>query len=152
MKKLLVSLFTLVLLFTLVSCECDHVDEDGNKVCDKCNLVLEEKCTEHKDDNNDNVCDNCGEKLSEPHNHVFVNGECECGVKDPNYVAPHEHEFVNGECECGEKDPNYVKPSDSIKETINLMKEKNLGFIVIESEKIPVGVITDRDLLLVINR
>lgn len=45
-----------------------------------------------------------------------------------------------------------VKPSDSIKETINLMKEKNLGFIVIESEKIPVGVITDRDLLLVINR
>ena len=116
MKKLLVSLFTLVLLFTLVSCECDHVDEDGNKVCDKCNLVLEEKCTEHKDDNNDNVCDNCGEKLSEPHNHVFVNGECECGVKDPNYVAPHEHEFVNGECECGEKDPNYVKPSDSIKD------------------------------------
>ena len=116
MKKILVSLFTLVLLFTLVSCECDHVDEDGNKVCDKCNLVLEEKCTEHKDDNNDNVCDNCGEKLSEPHNHVFVNGECECGVKDPNYVAPHEHEFVNGECECGEKDPNYVKPSDSIKD------------------------------------
>ena len=26
-------------------------------------------------------------------------------------VTPHEHEYVNGECACGEKDPNYVEPS-----------------------------------------
>ena len=25
--------------------------------------------------------------------------------------VPHEHEYVNGECACGEKDPNYVEPS-----------------------------------------
>ena len=24
--------------------------------------------------------------------------------------APHEHEFVDGKCECGEEDPNYVPP------------------------------------------
>ena len=45
-----------------------------------------------------------------PHEHEFVDGKCECGEEDPNYVPPHEHEFVNGKCECGEEDPNYVEP------------------------------------------
>ena len=25
-------------------------------------------------------------------------------------TPPHEHNFVNGSCECGETDPNYVPP------------------------------------------
>ena len=56
----------------------------------------------------------CGETNSDyipdtPHVHSFVNGKCECGETDPNYVpdTPHEHNFVNGKCECGETDPNY---------------------------------------------
>ena len=47
------------------------------------------------------------------HTHSFVEGKCECGASDPDYVAPqpeHTHSFVNGECECGESDPNYVPP------------------------------------------
>ena len=44
------------------------------------------------------------------HQHAFVDGSCECGEADPNYVAPHEHNFVEGKCECGETDPNYTKP------------------------------------------
>ena len=33
-----------------------------------------------------------------PHEHKFVDGKCECGEEDPNYVPPHVHE----ECpECG---------------------------------------------------
>ena len=57
----------------------------------------------------------CGETNSDyipdtPHEHSFVNGKCECGETDPNYVpdTPHEHSFVNGKCECGETDPNYT--------------------------------------------
>ena len=57
----------------------------------------------------------CGETNSNyipdtPHEHSFVNGKCECGETDPNYNPdiPHEHSFVNGKCECGETDPNYV--------------------------------------------
>ena len=57
----------------------------------------------------------CGETNSNyvpdvPHEHSFVNGKCECGETDPNYVpdTPHEHSFVNGKCECGETDSNYV--------------------------------------------
>ena len=46
-------------------------------------------------------------KTEDPHEHEFVEGKCECGETDPNYV-PHEHEFVEGKCECGETDPNYV--------------------------------------------
>ena len=58
------------------------------------------------------VCE-CGESdpnYVPPHEHVFVEGKCECGESDPNYVPPHEHEFIEGVCECGEKDPNYVAP------------------------------------------
>ena len=44
------------------------------------------------------------------HEHEFVEGKCECGEIDPNYVPPHVHEFVEGKCECGETDPNYVPP------------------------------------------
>ena len=40
------------------------------------------------------------------HEHEYVDGECECGAKDPNYEV-HEHEYVDGECECGAKDPDY---------------------------------------------
>ena len=42
-----------------------------------------------------------------PHQHDFVEGKCECGEIDPEYVAPHVHEFVNGKCECGEVDPSF---------------------------------------------
>ena len=45
------------------------------------------------------------------HEHLFVEGKCECGESDPDYVAPHEHVFVDGKCECGETDPDYVAPS-----------------------------------------
>ena len=45
------------------------------------------------------------------HEHSFVEGKCECGESDPNYVPPHEHNFVEGKCECGESDPDYVAPT-----------------------------------------
>ena len=40
-----------------------------------------------------------GEK---PHTHSYVDGKCECGVTDPDYVPPHEHSYTDGKCECGE--------------------------------------------------
>ena len=48
--------------------------------------------------------------VEEPlHEHTFVDGECECGEKDPTYVPPHEHTFVDGKCECGEVDHDQCK-------------------------------------------
>ena len=41
--------------------------------------------------------------------HLYGEGTGEGGGETP---APHEHVFVNGECACGEKDPNYVPPSE----------------------------------------
>ena len=75
-------------------------------------VVEEEIVEEHVHEFVDGVCE-CGEKdpnYVPPHVHEFVDGVCECGEKDPNYVPPHLHEFVDGVCECGEKDPNYVPP------------------------------------------
>jgi len=49
-----------------------------------------------------------------PHEHSFVNGECACGEKDPNYTPEpeHKHNFVDGKCECGESDPDYEPVED----------------------------------------
>ena len=62
-------------------------------------------------DNEDEVVE---EEIVEEHVHEFVDGVCECGEKDPNYVPPHVHEFVDGVCECGEKDPNYVPEAHKV--------------------------------------
>ena len=62
-------------------------------------------------------CSVCGETLVAQEEipatgHTYVDGKCECGADDPDYVAPHEHSFVNGKCECGEVDPDYEEPSE----------------------------------------
>ena len=70
----------------------------------------------------DGKCE-CGESdpnYVPPHTHNFVNGECECGETDPNYVPPHTHNFVDGVCECGETDPNYVPPVTNNEYTLGL--------------------------------
>jgi hypothetical protein len=41
-----------------------------------------------------------------------VDGKCECGENDPNYVPSHTHAFVDGKCECGESDPGYTPATD----------------------------------------
>ena len=64
----------------------------------------------------DGVCE-CGEKdpnYVPPHVHEFVDGVCACGEKDPDYVAPHVHNFVDGVCECGEQDPNYIPEAHKV--------------------------------------
>ena len=60
------------------------------------------------------ICTRCQEEDPDyipPHEHVFVEGKCECGAVDENYQPPHEHNFVEGKCECGEEDPNYTEES-----------------------------------------
>lgn len=47
--------------------------------------------------------------ISYPHDHVYVDGICECGHIDPNYVLPHEHIYINGICECGKTDEEYFE-------------------------------------------
>ena len=69
---------------------------------------------EHTHSYVDGKCE-CGEEdpnYVPPHTHSFVDGKCECGEKDPNYVPPHTHNFVDGKCECGEEDPNYEPPHE----------------------------------------
>ena len=48
----------------------EHVDANGDYICDKCEAELEKNDTpndpcEHKDENNDHKCDACEEALSE---------------------------------------------------------------------------------------
>ena len=89
----------------------------------------------HKHEFVDGECA-CGEKdpnYIPPHEHEFVDGECACGEKDPNYIPPHEHEFVDGECACGEKDPNYEEPKEpeEPKQPSNGGMNCSMGFVSI---------------------
>ena len=72
MKKTALFLVLILMLsvLTLASCEifggndecAEHVDADGNYICDNCEAELEKPDTptcEHKDENNDHKCDSC---------------------------------------------------------------------------------------------
>ena len=92
------------------------IAEEMAKDFDEVEEEIEEVVDEHVHVFVDGVCE-CGEKdpnYVPPHVHEFVDGVCECGEKDPNYVPPHVHEFVDGVCECGEKDPNYVPEAHTV--------------------------------------
>lgn len=53
----------------------------------------------------------CGETQGEALGHDYKDGACtRCEAADPDYI-PHEHEFVEGKCECGETDPDWVAPA-----------------------------------------
>ena len=103
MKKILaLIIISCMLMTTLASCnlfgggndtttktECtEHVDADGNYVCDKCEAKLEKPdpkppvCTEHKDEDGDEKCDVCGEKVEKPAHteHADNDGDLKCDV------------------------------------------------------------------------
>lgn len=68
MKKILALLLSFTLAFSFVSCgECEHVDEDGDSFCDKCDEELdgEQTVCEHDDADNDGFCDACENALIE---------------------------------------------------------------------------------------
>ena len=81
-------------------------------------------------------CDNGG--VENPHTHKYVEGKCECGEKDPNYI-PHQHNFVNGVCECGQKDPNYTNSSLSYEQALTIYNsfEANIPTLVYLGDKLP---------------
>ena len=72
MKKTALFLVLILVLSAMVLASCDlipgndecteHVDADGNYICDNCEAELEKPDTptcEHKDENNDHKCDSC---------------------------------------------------------------------------------------------
>ena len=92
MKKIFLSFLAFIFALSLASCTqtCTHLDEDGDKVCDLCFEVLEQKqeCIEHVDEDSDGLCDICSKEL-EPYlpectEHTDQNndGLCDqCGAK-----------------------------------------------------------------------
>ena len=96
-------------LFAFVGCddECtQHVDADGDGLCDNCGAEMpKEPCTEHVDANNDGKCDVCGadmpndpEPTPDPdeHEHVDANDDGKCDVCDLCL----NHRDTNGDGKC----------------------------------------------------
>ncbi len=88
--------------------------------CDKLPFGKKE-CTEHVDADTNYVCDNCGAELektdtpddSKPeHTHSYVDGKCECGEEDPNYVPPCKHTDYDKNHKCDKCDNVITACSD----------------------------------------
>ena len=126
MKKFLALLLIgFMLMTTLASCgwfnrddeepKCtEHVDANGDYVCDNCEAELERpqppECTEHKDENGDEKCDVCGADVPKPQppectEHKDENGDekCDvCGADVPKPQPPEctEHKDEDGDYKC----------------------------------------------------
>ena len=74
MKKLLLFIMILsIALLSLASCgKCkEHIDQDGNNLCDKCEAVISTEC-QHVDEDDDMVCDKCEEVYIKPTEKIEV--------------------------------------------------------------------------------
>ena len=136
MKKILaLLLISMMLMTSLTSCdffglfgdkdeeptpqpECtEHVDADGNYICDNCGAELEKTDTpkpplcedeDHKDENSDLICDICGIGLELPppcgqQKDEDGDGKCDiCGweISDPKPPVCTEHKDVDGDYKC----------------------------------------------------
>ena len=129
MKKrfVFIALLLVVSLFTLSACDilANIPGFDGILGGDTPGGDLPGPGGDNKPDHQHSFVDGkceCGEEdpnYVPPHEHSFVDGKCECGEEDPNYVPPHEHSFVDGKCECGEEDPDYV-PEPEVLDPMNI--------------------------------
>ena len=71
------------------------------------------------DDTDNGSNNNSGDNNKPSHTHSYVDGECSCGEKDPNYVPPHEHtpgtavqeNVVNATCKAAGSYDEVVKCS-----------------------------------------
>ncbi len=96
-------------------CE-EHVDENGDYICDKCQAELENNDTpddptcEHKDENKDHSCDLCEEKLSDC---AAADGSHECSVCGKK-LSECEAEANSHNCKvCGKKLSDHNVAADS---------------------------------------
>ena len=142
-KTALFLVFVLVFsLITMSSCdifgkkECtEHVDADGNYICDNCEAELEKPdpkpeppvCEEHKDEDGDEKCDVCGADVPAPkppvcEDHVDANEDyvcdnCGAELEKPQPPACTEHADNDSDhyCDgCGKQLTEEVKYSLNI--------------------------------------
>ncbi len=109
MKKIhrILALFLTVLMLVSVLTSCDFVE---NLIGDSTGSTQDPPDPDPDPDKDPEDKPGDDNKPQPEHTHVFVNGECQCGEADPNYVEPHRHFYVSGVCECGAINPNYVPP------------------------------------------
>ena len=142
MKKLLVLLvICCMLMTTLASCDLldkilgrehtEHVDADGDQLCDVCGADLKidvppspgPECTEHKDDDGDEKCDVCGADVPKPEppvceEHKDDDGDEKCDVcgadvpkPEPPVCTEHKDDDGDEKCDvCGADVPKPVPP------------------------------------------
>ena len=137
MKKLLaLLLISCMLMTTLASCdlfptECtEHVDADGDYVCDNCEAELKKPdpkppvCEEHKDEDGDEKCDACGADVPKPQppactEHKDEDGDekcddCGADVPKPQPPACTEHKDEDGDEKCDACGADVPKPQPPV--------------------------------------
>ena len=143
MKKFLALIvICCMMMSTLASCglidriwgSCEHVDANGDHICDKCEEELEDHvppsqkpCDEHKDEDGDLKCDDCGADLPKPQppvctEHKDEDGDYKCDdcgadLPKPQPPACTEHKDEDGDYKCD--NCQYVM-FEEVKYTLNI--------------------------------
>ncbi len=112
LTKLIALLILAVMTLSMMGCDAlpflnQSNSENSNDNADDNNAP---DSSVHTHDYVDGFCD-CGAidpDYVPEHIHKFQAGKCACGAIDPDYKPAHKHNFVDGKCECGESDPNLV--------------------------------------------
>ena len=118
MKKLLVMLLALTLVFAMFACSpacTEHVDENKDGKCDVCEAEVKvPECDEHVDEDGDDKCDECGEDMPEQPVMTyaeFVAAELDSEVTVVTYVQAKQSWWFDSKVNSG-KGTFYTQDSD----------------------------------------
>ena len=153
MKRFLLA--AAICLLTLIFCtscsildmimpECEHIDADSDKLCDKCGESYTAAC-EHRDADDDAKCDTCGEAFNDgsdacSHRDADDNGKCDiegCGIDYTDGCDDHRDIDDDGICDNGGE--AYVDQTDVVSYTVSVRDNngsivKNVSFVLYSSE------------------
>lgn len=145
MKKTLLLLTALSLLFTLAACGNEPIGPSAAQpsACD--HSWKDATCTDPK------TCEKCGMTEGEANGHRWQDATCTdgrmcavCSAADPE-SEPLGHLYTEGKCtRCGEIDPDYPQPTISVDKTqLNLSGEEDVIHITLTGAQATVYVIYD---------
>lgn len=145
-KLFLLSLLTVLIVLCLVACgggsdPCtEHVDDDGDSLCDVCQTIIE-PCS-HEDVNNDKICDICRQSLEAPKVDLTftVKAEDGTGVGNVEFTLSQDGEVkhtlttnAQGVATCQAEEGEYLVVFNALPQ--NWYSNQNYSTIIVTQSK-----------------
>lgn len=87
--------------------DCEHEDENRDRICDICAAIYVAPCTEHTDENSDLMCDYCAERLSPEDGIIEIMPEQNKPALPPAENNGNNDIIFDDKCDHKDSDLNY---------------------------------------------